>query len=330
MKSVLVIPGDGVGPEVVATTVQAINTLTDQIEFVSADAGLECFNNTGYALPISTLDGLTECDAILLGTIASSPDTKGYRDPEDEIIRRLSLTTNVRRIKGLTPALGNPEMNTLIFSNNENMNSILELDDMDGITKQIRMNYHTVRNVCEIARNHAVRYGRRKATCIHGGYMFRADNHFMQTFYDVMAGSGLDVTAEQINESVAKLVEGKTDYEIIITLESYSKILGDGLSASIGGTYLTASMDYSSDVAMFKPTHGPQLALVNGNRVNPIGSMMSGVMMLKYLGFHDESVRLEDAIISACKRGYMPKDLGGEYGTYDFAQQVVKYCENPN
>ena len=330
MKRVLIIPGDGVGPEVVATTVQAINSLTDQIEFVSADAGLECYRSTGYALPISTLDELADCDAILLGTIEDDPEEKGYRNPEDEIIRRLNLRTNVRRIKGLTPGLGNPDMNTLIFSNNENMNSIVEMDDMDGITKQIRMNYHTVRSICETARKNALRYGRKKAACIHGGYMFNADNRFMQTFYEVMAGSGLETKAEQINESVAGIVAGDTSYEIIVTLESYSKIIGDALSVKIGGTYLSASMDYGGDVAMFKPSHGPQLTLVNRNCVDPIGSMMSGVMMLEFLGFAEESDRLQDAIISSCKRGYLPKDLGGEYGTYDFAQQVVKYCENPN
>ena len=330
MKRVLVIPGDGVGPEVVAATVQAINALTDQIEFVTEEAGLECYNSTGYALPIPTLDAMSDCDAILLGSIAASPETKGYRDPEDEIIRRLNLTTNVRRIKGLTPALGDPDMNVLIFSNNENMNSIVEMDDMDGITKQIRMNYHTVRTICTIARKNALRYGRKKATCIHGGYMFDADNRFMQTFYDTMVNSGLEVDSEQINESVAQLVTGEMPYEIFVTLESYRKIIGDALAARIGGTYITASMDYGGEVAMFKPDHGPLQKLVDSNSVNPIGSMMSGVMMLEFLGFEKESDRLQDAIISCCKRDYIPKDLGGEYGTYDFAQQVMKYCENPN
>ena len=330
MKKVLFIPGDGVGPEVVATTIQAINTLTDQIEFVPGEAGLECYNSTGYALPLHTLDAMAECDAILLGTIAESPNDKGYRNPEEEIIRRLDLTANVRRIKGLTPTIGDHLTNTLVFSNNENMSSIVELEDMDGITKQIRMNYHTVRNICDIAKRVGQRYGRKKATCIHGGYMFNADQVFMHTFYDIMKNSGMELYQEEINEAVAKMVSGDPEYEIIVTLESYRKIVGDAISAKIGGTYLSASMDYGGDVAMFKPAHGPQTGLKDRNFADPIGSMMSGVMMLEFLGFSEESDRLEEAIISACKRGYLPKDLGGECGTYDFGQQVVRYCLNPN
>ena len=79
MKKVLVLPGDGIGPEVISATVQAINILTDEIEFRTENIGLEYFREKGRAIPKSVINSITEYDAVLLGTISDAPEEKGYK-----------------------------------------------------------------------------------------------------------------------------------------------------------------------------------------------------------------------------------------------------------
>ena len=98
MKRVMIIPGDGVGPEVVSATHKVLTELTDEIEFLRFDAGLKYYKEQGYSMSRALLDAAKDCDAILLGTIMDS-DERGYLNPEEELKRFLGLTAHIHRTK---------------------------------------------------------------------------------------------------------------------------------------------------------------------------------------------------------------------------------------
>ncbi len=330
MKKVLVLPGDGIGPEVISATVQAINILTDEIEFRTENIGLEYFREKGRAIPKSVINSITEYDAVLLGTISDAPEEKGYRNPDIELAHILNLQTSVRQIKSIHPELGNMGVNAIMVSNNVHMTFIQEMDDVDGIMREISMPFDICRKICEDAKLIALDSGRKKVTCIHGNHLFKnSDTKFMQIFYDVFSSSGLELENETVVDAVAKIASGKQDYDMIVTLELYSKIIGDALSAHMGGTYLTPIVDLGDDVAIFRPSHSENKQITSINYANPTASLLSGALMLEYFEMHDEAEILRDAVVSAYKRGYEPRDVGGEYGTFDFTDEIIKYCNNP-
>lgn len=330
MKKVLVLPGDGIGPEVISATVQAINILTDKVEFVTENIGLEYFRDKGRTIPKTVINSIEEFDAILLGTIADAPEERGYRNPDVELAQILDLHTSVRYVKSIHPELGNMDVDAVIVSNNVYLSHVTEMDDRDGINREIPLQFEMCRKLCENAKEFAIGSGRKKVTCIHGNHIFKnSDTKFMQIFYDVFSGSGLELENETIVDAVAKIASGKQDYDFIVTLELYSKILGDALSAYIGGTYLTPIVDLGSDVAVFRPSHGVNPHLTSINYANPTASLLSGALLLEYFEMGKEAEILRDAVVSAYKRGYEPRDIGGEYGTFDFAEEIMRYCKNP-
>ncbi len=332
MKKIMVIPGDGIGPEVVSATVQAITSLTDEFEFIQGDAGLNYFrrNSKGLSISRETTDNLKECDAVLLGTIEHGWDERGYRNPEMELIQRFDLQINVRRIRNVIPGIGKDDESAIVVSNNSTPGTITEMEDYDGYTKQIRMQTKTCKRILDVTKIMAEEYRKNTISCIHSGHLFReSDMTFLQMFYDELHDSEIELLNKPLDEWMSDIILGEKETSIIATLECYAKIVGDTLSAAMGERHLSASMDLGEDFAIFKPSHGTNPHMAEANYANPTASIMSGVMLLKYFGMDEESNILQDAVRSAYKRGFDTKDVGGSTGTYDFANQVAKYCQNP-
>lgn len=330
MHKVLLLPGDGIGPEVVSATVQAIEALTDQVEFVTADAGRRCYESTRRSMAPEAMDAIAECDAVLMGAFAPAPDIRDYRDPEDEILRRIDAKAEVRRIKKLAPSVGRAEIDCYIVTNRYDAATVSEMEDVDGITRQARMQYHLCRRAFETASAIAGRTGRRRIRCITGGSMFAmTDRKFSELFRETLDPQGMELSDGTMAMASRWASDGRVDFDIAVVPEVYYSILGDGLAAATGGTYLSGEMAPGNGCALFKPSHGHAPELADLNCANPTGSLMSGSMMLRYLGLREEADTLAEGVTAAYKRGYMPKDLGGDVGAFDFGRQVARYCENP-
>ena len=105
-KKVAVLPGDGIGPEIVSSAVAVINTLVSDIELINGDMGYGCYKRTGEALPRITMDLIDECDAILVGSVNNPEYDKLFRNPLTDIKKRLDLFAEVRTVSKIVPDLG--------------------------------------------------------------------------------------------------------------------------------------------------------------------------------------------------------------------------------
>lgn len=326
MKKVMIIPGDGVGPEVVSATHKAITALTDEIEFIRFDAGLKYYKEQGYSMSRSLLDAAKDCDAILMGTMAYS-DEKRYTNPEDELIRFLGLTTRIHRIKDVVPGLAVQPMDTFIVTPNEVINPITEMEDVDGITRHVRMQYHNSQIVFDTAAMVAEKHGKKSITCINYSDFYKMTcARYRNSFHNALGKKGYDLDDMCIEQFPPTLIRDGRSYEVIAAPLVYSHLISEMLSSYIGGLNLTAIQDYDQDCAVFKPAHGPMQEIAGMDKVNPIGSLMSGAFMLRHFGMKEEAEKLEAAINSACRRGYMTEDLGGKNTRSEFTNQVVNFC----
>lgn len=324
MKRVMIVPGDGVGPEVVSATHKALTALTDELEFIRFDAGLKYFKEQGNSMSRALIDATRDCDAILLGTIMDSKERR-YLNPETELRRFLGLSTSIHRIKNIVPGAGTGQLDTFLVTLNEIVNPFTEMEDVDGVTRHVRMQYHNARAVFETAAKVAGLHGRKDIVCVnYSEFYSMTSDRYRAVFHEVLDNSGLDLRDVNVEGFMTDIIKGKRDYGVIAVPLVYSRMVGTSLSSIIGGTHLTAISDYDSDIALFKPVHGPLPEIAGRDVVNPIGSMMSGSLMLRHFGMFDEASKLENAIETACRKGYMTEDLGGRSSRSEFVEHVLE------
>ena len=330
-KKVAVLPGDGIGPEIVSSAVAVINSLVSDIELINGDFGYDCYKRTGEALPRITMDLIDECDAILVGCINNPESDRLFRDPLADIEKRLDLFAEVRKVSKLVPDLGiiGDIDATFIMENDEGMFNITEIDELDGATLTKRTSYSSSKRICQFAKKYMKERKGRHVTCVHKADMYRlTDGLFLNTFREVMSGSDIKYDDMKADEMASYIMSDPRNVNYVVSVSPYCDILSEEAASLTGGTHLIPTAIFGERKAIFKPLHGPNDTLQGLNIVNPTAALLSAGMMLEYLGYRGEADDLRESIRSAYKRGYRTPDTGGDTGTYDFTTQVVKICEN--
>lgn len=330
-KKIAVLPGDGIGPEIVSSAVAAINTLTNDIELINGDMGYTCYKRTGSSIPRLTMDLIDECDAILVGSVTIPDGDRLFRNPLADIKKRLDLFAEVRSVRKLVPGVGQLEEidATFIKENDEGLFNVSEINELDGATLTKRISYLGNKRMCQFARKLSEAEGHRRITCVHKTDMYKiTDGLLLNTFREVMNGSELTCNDMRTEEMASYIVSNPQNVDVIVSVSPYIEILSEEAASLVGGAHLVPVSYVGERKALFKPLHGSNPTLEGLNIVNPTAMLLCAANMLDFLGYRDESNRLTQAVRSAFKRGYRTPDIGGTTGTYDFTTQVVKICEN--
>ena len=330
-KKVAVLPGDGIGPEIVSSAVAVINSLVSDIELINGDFGYDCYKRAGEALPRITMDLIDECDAILVGCVNNPENDRLFRNPLADIKKRLDLYAEVRKVTKIVPDLGiigNIDA-TFIMENDEGMFNISEIDELDGATLTKRISHSGSKRICQFAKDYMKERKGKHITCVHKADMYRlTDGLFLNTFREVMQDSDIRYDDMKADEMASYIMREPRNVNYVVSVSPYCDILSEETASLTGGVHLVPTGIFSERKALFKPLHGPNDTLEGLNIVNPTASLLSAAMMLDYLGYREKADILRESIRSAYKRGYRTPDTGGETGTYDFTTQVVKICEN--
>ena len=329
-KKVAVLPGDGIGPEIVSSAVAVINTLVNDIELINGDIGYDCYKRTGEALPRITMDLIDECDAILVGSINNPEDDRLFRNPLADIKKRLDLFAEVRAVRKIVPDLGiiGDIDATFIMENDEGLFNISEIDELDGATITKRISYSGSKRICQFTRNFMNMRGEKHITCVHKADMYKVtDGLFLNTFREVMDGSDIVYDDMRAEEMASYIMSNPRNVNFVISVSPYGDILSEEAGSLTGGAHLIPTAIIGENKGLFKPLHGPNTMMEGLNIVNPTAELMCASMMLRYLGYPEEAETIRESVRSAYKRGYRTPDVGGKTGTYDFTTQVVKICE---
>ena len=330
-KKVAVLPGDGIGPEIVSSAVAVINTLVSDIELINGDMGYDCYKRTGEALPRITMDLIDECDAILVGSINNPESDRLFRNPLNDIKKRLDLFAEIRPVSKIVPNIGmiGDIEATFIKENDEGMFNITEIDELDGATLTKRVSYSGSKRLCQFARRTMERMKADHITCVHKADVYKlTDGLFLNTFRNVMKDSDIRYDDMKADEMASYIMSNPRDVNFVISVSPYGDILSEEAATLSGGTHLIPTAILGEKKGIFKPLHGPETMMEGLNIVNPTAALLSASLMLDYLGYGEEANTLKESIRSAYKRGYRTPDLGGDTGTYDFTTQVVKICES--
>lgn len=329
---ICLLPGDGVGPEVIASAEQVLRALPLNWDFSYADIGFGAYERYGTPLPDSTLDEINASDATLFGSVTTPPSIPDYFSPVVRMRQTLDLYANIRPCWTMPHPSSRPNIDLIIVrENTEGLyagSERLEDNGNRAISERIITRYASeriIRKAFEIARAEK----RGKVTVVHKANVIRQTcGLFRQTALDI-APEFPDVTLEEmlVDNCAMQLIRAPEQFDVIVTTNLFGDILSDQASMLVGGLGLAYSGNIGEKVAVFEPVHGSAPDIAGRNLANPAATLLSAAMMLDYLGEPQYAVHLRNAVQSCISKNLITPDLGGSLTTEQMTKEVVTFLK---
>ena len=322
---IAVVPGDGIGREVMKATIDVLDSLDIDFEYVYGEAGDECLEKNGTALPSETLDIIRNADACLFGAAGETA-----ADVIVKIRQEMKMFANLRPVKAYphTNSLSDDIDFMIVRENTEGMYIADEekYTDEGAIARRI-ITREAERRIIDYAFNYAVENDKSKVTAVHkANVLKKTDGLFKEIFYEV-AKDYPDIATEDfyVDATAMYLITQPESFEVIVTTNLFGDILSDEGAGLVGGLGLIPSANIGLDGALFEPVHGSAPDIAGKGIANPIAMMLSAVMMLRYLGENESADRFDAAILKLLNdANTLTGDLGGSATTMEVAGEVIK------
>ncbi|HJZ68153.1 MAG TPA: 3-isopropylmalate dehydrogenase [Blastocatellia bacterium] len=344
MKRIAVIPGDGIGPEVISEAVRTVELAGEVFDLEFSidwfDWGAEKYLSTGVTLPEGALKMLAaEYDAILSGAFGDPrvPDNKHAADILLAMRFGLDLYINLRPIKLIDERLcplkgrGPADIDFVVFrENTEGMYVFMGGNFKKGTTGEIAIQeeVHTrkgVERIITAAFEYARAHGRKRVTMTDKSNVLTYGHDLWQrTFKEVAAGyPGIEANHLYIDVLAMWMVLDPGRFDVIVTNNLFGDIITDLGAALQGGLGMAASGNINpGQVSLFEPVHGSAPQFAGKNVSNPIAAILSASMMLDYLGFKEAAVEIERAVEESVRAGETTADIGGGLSTTDAGSAI--------
>ena len=330
MYRICVIPGDGIGPEVMEAALTVLKAMDLDMEFYPALAGNACFQKLGTTIPSQTVDLALQTDATLFGAITSVP---GQRSAILTLRKELDLYANFRPVKSY-PGIEAlyPDLDFLIVrENTEGLYAGQEEYTPEGAQALRVVTRKASRRICEFAFRQAQKKGFKRVTAVHkANVLMKTDGIFREAFYQV-AEEYPELQAEDLYVDAAAmfLVKNPQRFQVLVTTNLFGDILSDEGAGLVGGLGMVPSANIGDKNALFEPVHGSAPDIAGQGVANPTAMLLSVVMMLRHLKEEDEASKLEKALLMTLKEGrVLTPDLGGDASTLKMAQEVQGHLES--
>lgn len=327
MKKIAIIPGDGIGKEVMKAAQYVLDYFDFNFDYTNALAGRECFDKTGSTIPDETLKIAKKSDAILFGAITSTPNQKS---PIVTLRKELETYGNLRPIKSFegVKSIYNDLDFLIVRENTEGLYSQEEeiiVDDEKVIAKKI-ITKKASKRICEFAFKQAIKESRKKVTAAHKSNVLKlTDGLFQKTFYEVAKDYPNIETEDYYVDATSLYIVSKPQiFDVIVTENLYGDILSDEAAGLVGGLGLAPSGNIGDKYGLFEPVHGSAPDIAGKHISNPIAMLLSTSMMLSYLKYDFEAKLIEKACSEVLRKGnVITPDLGGKAKTYEMADAVL-------
>lgn len=335
MYNILLIPGDGIGPEVISTAKKILEKIDIKINFDEAAAGFACFEKHGTSLPEQTIEMCKKADAVLFGAVTTPPHIKGYKSAILGLRKALDLYANIRPIKSLglhtNFNLKKPINLIIVRENTEDLYSGVERFEGEdkAITERI-ITRHGSERILKHAFELAKTQNRKKVTVVHKANVMRATcGLFLKIAHEIAEKYPNIVMEEMIVDAMAmRLLKDPENFEIIVTTNLFGDILSDEASMLVGGLGVAASGNIGEKYALFEPVHGSAPDISGKNLANPMATLFATVMMLEYLKEFDVAKKLNNALTAMIHENLLTQDLGGNETTDSFTNKLLqKLCK---
>jgi isocitrate dehydrogenase (NAD+) len=339
---VVLIPGDGTGPELTEATRRVLEATGAEIEWDVREAGADVMErHGGNPLPPDVLDAIREAGCALKGPI-TTPIGGGFRSVNVALRKELDMYAQVRPCKSYPGVRSRFEDVDLIIvrENTEDLYAGIEYEEgtrhADAGISIKPISVTGTRRIFEFAFDYARRNGRRKVTAVHKANIMKfTDGLWLRVAREVAAeNTDIEFDDRIVDNMCMQLVQRPEEYDVLVLPNLYGDVLSDLAAGMIGGLGVAPGGNYGETVAVFEPTHGSAPKYAGMNKVNPIAEMLSGVLMLRHLDERSAADRLERAIATVIAEGSSvtydmkpSRDDPTAVGTSEVADAIIEKLE---
>jgi isocitrate dehydrogenase (NAD+) len=329
---VTLIPGDGIGPEVTEAVVRIFKVAQVDIEWERHDAGVTAFKREGQSLPGALLESIRRNRVGLKGPV-TTPIAEGFTSVNVGLRKALDLYANlrpVRNLAGVESRFSDVDL-VIVRENTEDLYAGLEHQIVPGVVESLKIiTEKASTRISQFAFEHARRGGRKRVTAIHKANIMKlSDGLFLESTRKV-ARDYTDITYDEriVDAACMQLVMRPEKFDVLLLPNLYGDIVSDLCAGLVGGLGVVPGANIGLDAAVFEAVHGSAPDIADKNLANPSALLLSGLMLLDYIGHAKEAIRIRAALDRVLGMGQIrTRDLGGTATTTEFTEAICREIE---
>jgi isocitrate dehydrogenase (NAD+) len=325
------IPGDGIGPEVTAAAIRAVDATGVHIEWERCDLNEEIILRRGEVLPPEIIASLHRTKVGLKGPV-TTPIAGGFPSVNVALRKALDLYANIRPVRtlqGLKTRYSDVEIDMIIFrENTEDLYTGLEHEVVKDVITSLKVITRTASiRISEYAFRYARENGRKKVTAVHKANIMKlGDGMFLRCAREVALGyPDLEYKELIVDNASMQLVMRPEQFDVLLMPNLYGDIVSDLAAGLVGGLGIVPGANVGENHAVFEAVHGSAPDIAGKGLANPTAVMLSAELMLRYLQETEAAGRLGSAVRAVYAKGEkLTRDVGGKCGTAEFTDAVVR------
>jgi isocitrate dehydrogenase (NAD+) len=326
-KTVTLIRGDGIGPEVSDAVVSILEAAGTPLAFEEQVVGRAAEESEGDPLPLRVLESIRKNKVALKGPVGT-PIGKGFASINVRLRKTLDLYANLRPVKNL-PGVESRFHNVdivVVRENTEDLYSGLEHIVVPGVVESLKIITEAASTrIARFAFDYATANGRRRVTAVHKANIMKlSDGLFLDCFRKV-ALDYPEITADDriVDATCMRLVMNPEIFDVLLMENLYGDILSDLAAGLVGGLGVVPGANLGKTMAIFEAVHGTAPDIAGQEKANPTALLLSAILMLRHMELSQDAERIEGALIATLAAGIKTPDLGGAAGTKAFTRAVA-------
>jgi isocitrate dehydrogenase (NAD+) len=327
MRTITLINGDGIGPEISESVVRIIAASGLEINWDIQTAGADVIETEGTPLPERVLDSIKR-NKVALKAPVTTPIGKGFRSVNVQLRKALDLYANLRPCKNL------PNVKTrfdgvdlvIVRENTEDLYAGVEEQIDENTAHSIKIiTREASERICRFAFDYAVKNGRKEVCAVSKANIMKlSDGLFLDSYRNVAKDYPQIAQREILVDNLCmQLVQDPTRFDVLVLPNLYGDIVSDLTAGLIGGLGVAQGANIGKDCAVFEPVHGSAPDIKGQNKANPTALLLSAIEMLKYIGENSYAERIEHALFKTLSDGNKTADLGGTLTTTEFTDTII-------
>jgi isocitrate dehydrogenase (NAD+) len=322
------IPGDGIGPEVVGAAVRVVSATGVDFEWETESAGIAAIGEHGTPLPPRVLDSVRRNRVALKGP-TETPVAGGHRSVNVALRKELDLYANLRPVRTLPGVKSRYDGVDLVVvrENTEDLYSGLEHVVVPGVVESLKIiTERASTRIAMFAFDYARTHGRKRITAVHKANIMKLSDGLFLDCCRVVAKQYPEIVYDEliVDNCCMQLVLDPTRFDLLLLENLYGDIVSDLCAGFIGGLGLAPGANVGEEVAVFEAVHGSAPDLAGRNLANPTALVLSAAMMLDHVGEHEAASRVRRAVEEVLAEGKkVTRDLGGTAGTTEIAEAIA-------
>ena len=329
MKTITLIPGDGIGPEISDAVTKIIEAAGVKINWDIQSAGADVAEKEGTPLPDRVIDSIKK-NKIALKAPVTTPIGKGFRSVNVALRKSLDLYACLRpakNIPGIKTRFDNVDL-IVVRENTEDLYAGIERQIDENKAESIKIiTREASERIADYAFDYAVKNNRKKVTAVSKANICKlSDGLFLEAARAVAKKyPQIEYNEILVDNLCMQLVINPSKFDVLVLPNLYGDIVSDLTSGLIGGLGVAQGANIGKDCAVFEPVHGSAPDIKGQNKANPTALLLSACMMLDYIGEKDSSQKIKNALYKVLEEGkVITQDLGGSASTTEFRDEIIK------